>query len=195
MPNIAPARHLQDLMYTGLQVVCPAFADQFKAMVETKRQMQTAPSVSRHRLSLHCAFLVTLRRVNAQLCCASTPVRYSTCDCSPQAGREWLLSGTLTIPGEALMDCFDAALELIEMQGAECDGDVIIDAESECGLARAAKRDKQQALVRLLENSMTRRPHCPVALGSGRGSVAHKVHALVHAIRLEHDTWAETADA
>ena len=62
-------------------------------------------------------------------------------------------------------------------------------------LQELARETKQQSLVRLLENSMTRRPHCPVVLGSGRGSVAHKVHALVHAIRLEHEAWAEAADA
>ena len=52
---------------------------------------------------------------------------------------------------------------------------------------------RQRVRIHFLAKNMHRRPHCPVVLGCGRGSVVHKVHAEVHAVRLEHRSWKKTA--
>ena len=42
------------------------------------------------------------------------PVRYATCDASPQARREWLMSGALTISASDVVPCYAMGLQLIQ---------------------------------------------------------------------------------
>ena len=186
--EVTSSRHLEEVLLKGIALVCPALADVIKSSAQSERQLPSASAISRHRLSLHAAFLMTLREVNDKLHQGDRPALYHTCDCSPQAGREWLLSGYGSIPGATLLQCFGAALELISIQpdSDDDDGDA---------LAAGARLDVQQACVRILKNNVIRRPHCPVVVGCGRGSVSHKLHACVHAVRLEHHSWERAAAA
>ena len=111
--EVASAHQLQNIVVAGMRVVCPGLAEHVATLVDKERQMPSAPTISRHRLSLHTAFLLALRTLNDELLRADLPARYTTCDASPQCGREWLLSGSLVIAGHALQECYDCAVELI----------------------------------------------------------------------------------
>ena len=102
------------------------------------------------------------------------------------------MSGSLTISGSKLLKAFENGVPLIRLQQSSHDeGEADADGDFDALQCEKAQ-DDIRALVQALQVDLHRRPQCPVALGSGRASVCHKVHAEVPAMRLEHHTWQET---
>jgi hypothetical protein len=173
----ASANKLSEVLFDAVRAVLPpAIAQGFiqTSLAEGRMSIPSAPSVSRHRLTLHLSFMLELRRLNEDLLADSDglPARYHTADSSPQGGREWFLSGAVVVPAGRLVPAFGAAAALCAHKEDSPEG--------------------QQA-VAVLEASLQRRPCCPVSTGSARASVYHKMHAQLHSLRIEHNTWGQVA--
>ena len=178
MSSVASAGHLNDIFARALRSALPPHIAQDilqRVVSERRLSIPSAPSVSRHRLTLHLAFLLHVRQVNEQMldCTTGPPARYHTADASPQGGREWFLSGALLIPAASLAKAFAVATTLC------------LEPCSPAAVEAAT----------FLESAISRRACCPVALGSARASVCHKMHAQLHALRLEHASWDSVAAA
>jgi hypothetical protein len=102
----------------------------------------------------------------------TSTVVYITLDSSPQGGYDWLQSSFTLLEESVLLTAFDAATELCNRaQSIDCQESVI------CESSKALKWE----------------PGVPVAIGSGRASVAHKLHAFIHSLRMVCPTWLLTA--
>ena len=103
------------------------------------------------------------------------------------------MAGCITIAGDKLLKAFDQGVAFINLRDGGGEGEW---GEDEAGLeAAGVHATAQKYAVAFLSEALVRRPYCPTILDSGCCSVAHKIHALVHAVKLEHHTWHEALDA
>ncbi len=117
LAEMSIASSIKEVVLHALSLACPAVADSIGTVLKEAdaRTLLSPASISRHRLTLHAGFLLVLREWNDSLFkSGATPMRVATCDASPQAGHEWLLCGSLTIPAASLLDSFNAAVALID---------------------------------------------------------------------------------
>lgn len=175
------ASRLSEVVNDVVRAVLPpaiahGFIDAAAAAGHMSMSIPSAPTVSRHRLTLHLSFMLHLRQLNDQLLADidGLPARYHTADSSPQGGREWFLSGAVVVPAGSLKQAFAAAATLC---------------------AHPEDSPQAQAAVSLLQSALQRRPCCPVSIGSARASVFHKMHAQLHSLRIEHRSWSQVAAA
>lgn len=108
---------MQSLVSSCLDAVCPAISVAVRQAHAEQSNIPSASTLSRHRLTLHCGYLVVLRHFNRRLLDdGAQPARYGTCDASPQGGRAWLLCGSTVIAGSCVTQAFEQAVSLIEAQ-------------------------------------------------------------------------------
>ena len=98
---------------------------------------------------------------------------YRTIDSSPQGGYDWVLQGARYIKVNDIVSLFHDAQTLIHHSGEE-------------------DFNEQEIILRLAEK-LRWTQLIPTAIGSGRCSAVHKLHAAVHAERLRSPSWAATA--
>ena len=145
--------------------------------LEQRWAMPRRSTIYRHRLTLHVGWMLHLRSELRQFHCSDFMV-YRTMDASPQGGREWLLTAYTYVRRADLLRFMDATHKLSMLRGM--------------GLHdKELTAQEQEEEVRLLStfSSLRLQRGVPVCTGSGRGSVAHKVHAALHADRLIGDSW------
>ena len=102
-------------------------------------------------------------------------------DSSPQGGRDWLNSASLTMSRADVQQSFRIILELLPLAHSVNMDDASLDREAE--------------LLVMMTQLVRVRRGVPVCMGSGRTSVHHKMHAVAHALRLEHYSWSGVAGA
>ena len=134
----------------------------------------TSTTLSRHKLTLHAGLMLFLRQINTAM---ADVTRYVTLDSSPQGGRDWLNTASLTMTKVDIAKTFRIMLELIPLAREASEGTI----------------DREAELVQELTTMIRIRRGVPVCLGSGRTSVHHKMHATAHALRLEHVEWSGVA--
>ena len=109
--------------------------------------------------------------------------RIQMCDSSPQGGRDWLNSQYLVLTPAALAEVFTAAMAFIHFEHSH-------DQEPPEG---GAIHDQQLERYATLKQHVRLRTGAPVCLGSGRADAAHKLHALMHSLRLTCSSWQQVA--
>lgn len=133
----------------------------------------SAPTISRHRMTLHLGFCKWLQSVNDSLA-QSGFCRWATVDTSPQGGIDWVLMGSASVGNDDLRVAFELSV----------------------GLCHAARdREKEREAMSALAPQLQLQQGVPTGVGSGRASLQHKVHALAHAERLRQVSWQRVAQA
>lgn len=100
--------------------------------------------------------------------------RWASMDASPQGGIEWVLAGATTMLTSKLHEAFDLSLSLCRP---------------------SVSADMERIAVCTLTPLLLLQQGVPTAVGSGRASLQHKMHALVHAERLRQKSWGDTITA
>ena len=137
--------------------------------------MPSGATISRARLYVDVGFML-LRQDYHDIIMASDPVLYGLVDSSPQGGRNWQLFEMHFIDGQHLKTCADAARALLShtVNGAE-----------DC-----AEHERLRSLVAgFIEHHI----FPPTALGTRRSSLAMKLHACVHSLRLGNLDWGRVS--
>jgi len=99
-------------------------------------------------------------------------VPFFLCDSSPQAGKDWVLTECRLLSKEHAVAVFEAVQKLFNTKG-----------QSDQTVYRGA-------LFVILEENCTRHMFAPGAVGARRASLLHKLHAVLHSMRLEMGSWA-----
>lgn len=167
-----------------------ALAGSIKAMIK-EEQVQNyylslmstgcaVPSQSvlyRHRLTMHLAYCCWAQAVLDEMLQSGGVVRFGTVDTSPQGSHDWLMAGFCTMKKADLSNSFLLANRLHNASGEGEDADV-------AGCADAIK-----TLAARLELV----PAMPTVVGSGRASLAAKLHCLTHACKMTAKSWRACA--
>ena len=124
----------------------------------------------RHRLTVHIAFCRAQAARVASMVADGGVVRYGTVDTSPQAGWDWVMHGARTISNHTLRQLFRDSCRLC--------GDLLDDQAAE--------------LIKSMRSNLMLVQGVPTAVGSGKSSLARKVHAVVHSTRITSSSWRET---
>ena len=119
-------------------------------------------TLRRAQLRLDTAFMLTQKQATVS---AGPVIRFSWADSSPQVGRDWLIIKE-RIPLDALIHTTCACNELVRA-GA------------------ALTRDERSGFNMVLAQNVRERVLPPVAMGSGKTGIEHKVAAMLHALALE----------
>ena len=151
-----------------------------KVCEEILTQPTRIPSRSQlyaHRSTLHLGWIL-LQRTSARKVLEEDGgrcVRWSTVDASPQGSHDWLMSASVT------MSVADSARALRMAEAlVSCPANAAFDAQ-------------EKQLIDTLAPLLQWHPACPVAQGSGRASLEHKLHALIHKERLQSCSWSDAA--
>lgn len=152
----------------------PQLLTHFLDVINQPHAIPSSTTLYRHRLTLHLAYCAWVAEVQEDMLSDDGCVRYTTLDASPQGGYDWLLFGSTTIRTRELPRAFRMANEL-------CDP----------GLTEEREREIVHFLAPLLQI----RQAPPVALGSGRASLKHKTHAVLHGERLCSKSWQSAIQA
>jgi hypothetical protein len=154
--------------------------------MDSGNHVQSLPSAStltRHKLTLHSGWMLAyMRQVNRAAFETGAATRYVTCDSSPQGGRDYLNSASLILQPVQISGAFAMMLELIPLahrRRSDEDNHLI--------------RERESALVQDLSKILQMQRGVSVCVGSGRSTVAHKLHALAHCFRLETSSWEDVA--
>ncbi|CAE7765568.1 unnamed protein product [Symbiodinium sp. CCMP2592] len=159
-----------------------------KALDSDLCQPHKVPSSStlyRHRLTVHIGLCrwVQDREVFEVYMDKQGFCRWATLDSSPQGAWDWMLSGSTAVGLSKLRVCFEKANELIRLGNQTC-SDQEATETNVCQQHLAATKELAQYLCM---HQLT-----PTALGSGRSSLVHKVHAVAHSTRLSAADWRYT---
>jgi len=148
------------------------------------KQERTVPSpttIRRHRLTLHCAWMLQERRHFHQLLTKSGGVFvYITADSSPIGGIDWVLVASSHVPKASIVGLWKNAHNLIQLRSRR-------DAEGE--LTSERDREEERACLSELESALRIHQWVPVGVGSAFAGVANKLHAALHALRLFSFSW------
>ncbi len=131
----------------------------------------------RHRLTIHMGFCRFLAAMTGSMLRDGGATCFGAIDSSAQGPWDWLLSGRLILRNSDLQPCMQDAHAMINLSISEDSNDDDV-AES----VRLSRR--LQPRLRLVQGA-------PVGVGSGRGSLSRKLHALVHATRLTTSSWED----
>jgi hypothetical protein len=127
----------------------------------------------RHELSIHAGWLLHNR-----ISVSDDDCWFAMVDSSSQGGRDWVLCVVSMLRSEQVLHAFDLASCIIQNRSRPQDGDEDI----------GAKMKELSGLLKL--HTFT-----PTAVGSKRGSILHKLHALLHSWRLSLVTWYDVCRA
>ena len=138
----------------------------------TSTILPSSSTLYRHRLTLTIAYCKWMADINKSMMAEET-VAWSTVDGSPQAGYNLLIVGTMRVKVKDLLSAMGLA-QTLQTLGSEV----------------AEKHAAEQ-----LTNFLHMRQLIPVTTGSGRCSLKYKMHAWVHAERLQQTDWGSVAAA
>lgn len=146
-------------------------------MLRQPMQIPSSTTLYRHRLTLHMAWCRWTAEGIRQLLEDSGGVcRWGTLDSSQQGNFDLLYSGSTTMLAKDLTPRFRDAMEIIRTR------------------PRHQNRDDHDgvglhARAQTLQESLVWKAGVPAGVGSGCGSLRHKLHALLHSLRLEAPSW------
>eukprot|EP00439_Symbiodinium_sp_Y106_P061743 s3556_g9.t1 len=158
-----------------------------KALDADLRRPHKVPSPSclyRHRLTVHIGLCrwVQDRDVFEVYMDKQGFCRWATLDSSPQGAWDWMLSGSTAVGLSKLQVCFHKANALIRLGNQTCSDET----------ATETNLCQQHLVAKELAQHLCMRQLTPTALGSGRSSLVHKVHAIAHSTRLSAADWRYT---
>ena len=156
-----------------LALVLPrAMAEYMAERLQTRGILPGKTFLYTHRLTLHLAWCLMARRRNdGTLADPLGVVRFGTVDASAVGRYDWVWQAAVTIPLAALPEMLAAARTLIN------------------GGASAGQQD---AAMELLRSKLQFHLCSPTAVGSGQSNKVAKMHCLLHACRMECNSWAQT---
>ena len=182
--NLRSSSGLGATMQQAVRLLPPAWSASLSALVRcdgsSRSRLPSASTLSRARLYMDVGFMLFLQQRHADLLAAENPpVFYGLCDSSPQGGRNWEIFEMFYINGEDLDTCADAAKRMLNFS-----------VDEDTDPADLEDFDFWRARVSQL---ISHHVFAPTALGARRASLAQKLHACVHAMRLENVGWHQTA--
>jgi len=107
-------------------------------------------------------------------------VLYFLSDSSPQANRNWVLTEVRLLRKDTAREVYLAMSELYRTKGNSSDSSEVSDA------FQAVDRAE---LFKVLQKGCSRHMFPPAAVGARRESLVHKLHAVLHSMRLDLGTW------
>ena len=171
---------LMSALEQSLRVTLPrALCDQLLESLRAS-EMPSSSTLKRHRLTLHCAFMILLRQRRSYI--DDEYVTYHTMDSSPQGGRGYLCSCMLKVRVTDLIEAMDK-VEWMQCLWRNYTPSLNIP---------SADAALMIAHLLWLHELLKFEPLTPVTIGSGRAGLVHKMHAWLHVLRLTQDTWMGT---
>jgi hypothetical protein len=172
---------LFDAVVGGLKMVVKEKAVQqyYLDMLNSTRTVPSQSTLYRHRLTMHMAYCRLAQTTLAEMLASPHGVvRWGTMDASPQGGHDWMMIGFATMRVCDLADSLRLANRLYEvaLRGGNDDEE-----------AEAAEA------IKVLASRLELVPGVPTTIGSGRASLAAKLHCLVHSCKLTSRTWRDCA--
>jgi hypothetical protein len=172
---------LRAALRTSLNISIPdvAVRTYYAEFMRDFTHIPTASTLYRHRLTLTLAYYrFCAQRHSACLASAGGAVRWGTVDSSPQGRYDWVAAGFVTIAASDIVSLLFDANTLIRQ--CKAGHDLIND-------------PAHNAILKRLTNALRWVQSAPAGVGSGRCSLAAKVHSIVHATRLMCNTWQDSA--
>ena len=131
--------------------------------------MPSQATLSRARLMVDCGYMMWCRKRVRRPFLA---VPFLLCDSSPQAARDWVLTECRLLTKDGAIKVFRAVQLLFETKDQP---DPTVD---------------RAALFAIVDEGCARHMYPPGAVGSRRASLLHKLHVVLHVMRLELGSWA-----
>ena len=165
----------QSLRVTLPRALCDELLESLRAS-----EMLSSSTLKRHRLTLHCAFMLLLRQRHSYI--DDEYVTYHTMDSSPQGGRDYLCSCMLRVRVTDLIEAMD------KVEWMQCLW------RNYTPSLNIPSVDAELMIAHLLwlHELLKFEPLTPVTIGSGRAGLVNKMHAWLHVLRLTQDTWMGT---
>ena len=147
-------------------------ADYFVKRLETPGVLPSTSVLNQHRFGLVLAYFHLLQQEHKIGLDEGGYVIHRTVDSSPQGGHDWVLHGYRCIRADKIVKLFRLAHEFILRA-------------DEPGYDSSAVTAIFEAHLRMVQGM-------PCAVASGRCSLLHKLHAIVHSTRLYCPSWLAT---
>ena len=162
-----------DLKHALAMVVRSEDARQyFEGLIDTKGFLPGNRIVVHYRFCAVMAYCYWFAQTIKETLLVTTYIVYRTVDASPQGGYDWVMHGWRAIRADRIIALFRLAHTLI--RGAS-------DEEFD-----------QEQVIGELEPDLRMVQGTPCAVASGRCSLLHKIHALVHSVRMMCVSWLQT---
>ena len=149
-------------------------------LIRSTHKPPSRTAMYKHRLMLVCGYCSHHAEANRRMFQQGDVVRFCTMDGSPQHGYDWLLHGSITISVAECVVLFYLAIEYIGLS-------------LEQGPAPEDANNRTRELRARLSRSLCKVLNLPVAVGSGKAGIRHKLHSLVHSERMYCWSWAAAA--
>ena len=149
----------------------PALLKHVLSDLQRPKALPSKSTVYRHQLTIHMGYCLLEQDLTKRMLEVGC-VRFITVDTSPQGPFDWVMHGARTIRTDQLIEAMDWANSMADP--------ALDDAQ------RTEIAGKLAPLVAMVQG-------VPTGLGSGRASVARKMHALAHSTRLYAPSWRHTA--
>lgn len=174
------ADDLQEVFMVALRTTLPAeIANHYIAQLQDKSiKVPSRSTIYRHQLTVHVGYLLMKQKEHAMAATLGAHSFLFTVDSSPQGGRDWVLIGMTCLKDAEL----PGILKRIHYQHRAAGAEGAADAQ--------ASKDNLEALAMVLQTEGL----SPVAVGSRRCSVPHKLHAVLHAVFINFGTWHMVAE-
>ena len=157
----------------AIRVLPPVWVASLTKLMQGDRTLPSAATLSRARLYVDVGYMVYLQQVHAGMLDATEPpVLFGLVDSSPQGGRNWELFEMYGVLGSNLNRCAELARE---MKGH------IVHGADDCEEHERARAGVTEMIFHHV--------FPPTALGTRRTTLAMKLHAVAHALRLESTCW------
>jgi hypothetical protein len=165
---------MRDVIESAVRLALPdELAAAHVAMVKADMRAPTKSCISQSRLIVDGALMLWKRIENRP-----STVRYVLADSSPQAKHDWMMSECFEIKEEDMMKAAEAVRFLAATKGND---------DPEAAASLVAERHRRSKELR---HCVVRHVLPPAALGVARGSLHHKLHALLFQVFLETGSWA-----
>ena len=134
--------------------------------------LPSAATVSRAKLFLDVTYMLYMRGHLKALLDAGS-VFYLLCDSSPQRNQNWEMMEWYGVKGSCMLEVFQTFQEQMKLKHVP--------------LAEITREQLQEAVGRadVIRDAQIHHILPPVALGVRRATILHKIHAILHGIRLE----------
>lgn len=189
---------LEKQMRHSVQLLFPQQASELSTAIDRGLLKAPGPTqVSRWRLAVDVGFMMVMRSLFRES--RGHTVRALLCDSSPQCGFDWLLT---EIHGLSPIDYEKWTKDTWRLIQTRERWDKLVrsDDPSLDGELRCLEDERKKLQADLEALGTARHPTSdvhlmpPAATGSRRSQVVHKVHALLHCLRLEIGEWPAVAD-
>ena len=147
--------------------------------VQVRSLLPTLSTVSRHRLAFIAAYCLCQQDSWQR---AGPTAWFLMVDSSPQFGRDWLMTVVTAVRSADLAALVDHLREAYELAQLALAGDPLDD-----NVAMSTRRLELGTLVQPMVQHHTL---VATAMASGRASLMHKLHGLLHAMFLHLGSWA-----